>query len=173
MPHMPHKPRKLRKKHLIPAIALSAGLLGVSTYDSFNRTPSTDSRKATAEIGIKVVVPAVLRITRDTHPLSLAAADAQTSSVSALQQMVLVSTLRQGFCMNLQLTQGKIASWQIQVSGSAGTWIEPSEGGYRLCANHSGRYDLALQHTFTLKDGLRENQTAAVDWPVSVSLAAP
>lgn len=170
---MPRKRRLPRKRHLIPAIALGAGLLGISSYDSFNSSLSTDDRKATAGIGVKVVVPAALRITSDTHPLTLPPVDTQTLTISAQQQMMLVSTLREGFCMNLQLTQARIANWQVQVSGSAGAWVEPSEGGYRLCANRSGHYSLLLQHTFTLKEDSRESQTVALAWPVSMSLTAP
>ena len=55
--------------------------------------------------------------------------------------------------MDLRLTQQQLTDWQLSVSGSAGTRIEPSEGGYRLCVGRAGRYEVALQHDFSLKDG--------------------
>ena len=90
-----------------------------------------------------------------------------------LQRLVLVSTLGKGFCMDLRLTQQQLTDWQLRVSGSAGTRIEPSEGGYRLCVGRAGRYEVALQHDFSLKDGARQGLAPALDWPVNVSLASP
>ena len=122
---------------------------------------------------LAIIIPAVLRVIENSHPSSLPIADTQTSRISAMQRMVLVSTLGKGFCMDLRLTQSQLANWQIQVSGSTGTWIQPSEGGYRLCTGRAGRYELALQHAFSLKGGTRGNLAPALDWPVSMSLAAP
>jgi hypothetical protein len=87
--------------------------------------------------------------------------------------LVLVSTLHKGFCMDLQLSQRQITDWQVRVSGSPGTWLESSGGGYRLCAGRAGRYDVALQHDFGLKDSLRGNVASAIEWPVSLNLSAP
>lgn len=162
-----------RPRHLIPAIALCAGVLWGPTSASANDTLSADGRQASAVVNFSIIIPAVLRIIENSHPSSLPGADPQTSRISAMQRMVLVSTLRKGFCMDLQLTQRQLADWQVQLSGSAGTWIEPSEGGWRLCAGRAGRYELALQHDFSLKDGTRGKLAPALDWPVSISLTAP
>ena len=159
--------------HLIPPIALCAAALWGPTSASANDTPSADGRQASAALNFSIIIPAVLRVIENSHPPSLPAADPQTSRVSARQRMVLVSTLRKGFCMDLQLTQRQLADWQIQVSGSAGTWLEPSNGGYRLCTGRAGRYELALQHDFSLKDGARGKPSPALDWPVNISFATP
>lgn len=161
--------------HSILAIALCTGVLATPTSASAAETLTVDGRQASAALNFTIIIPAVLRILENSHPSSLPMADMPASRVSAMQRMVLVSTLGKGFCMNLRLTQLEVADWQLRVSGSAGTWIEPSDGGYRLCARRAGRYELALQHDFSLKekDGNRASPAAALDWPVNVSLATP
>lgn len=133
----------------------------------------TDGQPVSTALRFNIIIPAVLRIIENRHPSSLPATDTQTLRISARQHMVLVSTLRKGFCMDLGLTHPLVVNWQVQVSGSASTWIESSVGGYRLCAGHAGRYDLSLQHEFGLKEVTRGSMAPAIDWPVSVSLAAP
>lgn len=160
-------------KHITPALALCAGVLWSPAPALAHETLSADGRQASAALNFSIIIPAVLRIIENSHPPSLPAADPQTSRISAMQRMVLVSTLRKGFCMDLQLTQPQLADWQVQISGSAGAWIQPSEGGYRLCSGRAGRYELALQHDFSLKDGTRGKLAPALDWPVNVSLSAP
>ena len=124
-------------------------------------------------LSLSIIIPTVLRIIEDHHPSSLPTTDAQTLRISARQKMVLVSTLRNGFCMELGLTHPLIVNWQVQVSGSPSSRIESSGGGYRLCGGHIGRYELSLQHEFGLKEAIRGSVAPAIDWPVSVSLAAP
>lgn len=152
-------------------IALCPALWAYSSA-SAHEALSVNESKAGALLDFSIIIPVVLRILENNHPPSLPVADA-TSRISATQRMVLMSTLRKGFCMNLQLTRAQVGEWQLRVSGSAGTRIEPSEGGYRVCTSHAGRYDLALQHDFKLRDGARENSALALDWPVNVSLASP
>lgn len=65
----------------------------------------------------------MLRVVENSYPPLLPAADAQTGRISALQRVVLVSTLRKGFCMDLRLTQPGVTGWQVLASGSTGVWI--------------------------------------------------
>jgi hypothetical protein len=160
-------------KHLIPMIALLAGLLWAPASVSASEALSIDGHPASAAINFSIIIPAVLRVIENSHPHSLPAADAQTSRVSALQRMVLVSTLGKGFCMDLQLTRRQVSDWQLQVSGSAGARVQASGGGYRVCTSRAGRYELALQHDFSLKDNTPDETIPALDWPVSLSLTAP
>lgn len=160
-------------RHFTPALALCSGVLWGPTPASAHEALSADGRQTSATLNFSIIIPAVLRIIENSHPPSLPVADPQTSRISAMQRMVLLSTLRKGFCMDLQLTQPQLADWQVQLSGSAGTWIQPSEGGWRLCTGRAGRYELALQHDFSLKDGPRGKLAPALDWPVNVSLSAP
>ena len=74
--------------------------------------------------------------------------------------------------MDLRLTQPGMTGWQVLASGSTGVWIQPSEGGYRICANRAGRYDVALQHEFSLKDNRPASPAPALGWPVYMDLAA-
>jgi hypothetical protein len=136
---------------------------------------SVDKSQASTKLDFAIVIPAVLRILEDSHPAALFSADTTGSLISATQRMVLVSTLGKGFCMDLQLNQQQVAGWQLNVSGSAGTRVEAADGGYRVCALRPGRFELALQHAFSLKerkpgaDALASN----FSWPVSVSLVTP
>lgn len=164
----------VRSRLLIPVIALCAGVLWGSTSTSAHDSLSADGRKAGTTQDFRIIIPEVLHILENSHPSSLTVAGTlMTPRISALQRVVLVSTLRKGFCMDLRLNQPQVADWQVQVGGSAGIWIEPLDGGYHLCAHHAGRYELALQHDFSLKDGARGNLAPALDWPVSMSLATP
>jgi hypothetical protein len=159
--------------HFMTAIALCSGLLWAPSSVSAHEGSSSDGRKASAQLDFRIIIPVVLRIIENSHPPSLPVADTQTSRISTLQRMVLVTTLRKGFCMDLQLTRTQLTDWKLHVSGSADTRIESSEAGYRVCTNRAGRYDLALKHDFKLKDGTRENSAPALDWPINVSLASP
>lgn len=159
-------------KHLIPALALCAGVLWAPTPARANETLSVDGRPASAALSLSIIVPAVLRVIENSHPRALPAADVHIARVSALQRMVLVSTLGKGFCMDLQLNQRQVSDWQVQLSGSAGATIQAAEGGYRVCTRRAGRYELALQHDFSLKNDIRGALAPALDWPVSMSLSA-
>ena len=155
-------------------LTLCVGLLATSSAGA-HEVWHTDGRPASAALNITIVIPAVLRILENTHPLSLEPADALTARTSALQRMVLVSTLGKGFCMGLQLNQPQIKEWQLRISGSAGAWVEPVASGYKLCAARAGRYEVALQHDFALKEKGQQlaSPPSAVDWPVNISLATP
>ena len=81
----------------------------------------------------------------------------------------MVSTLRRGFCMDLQMAGHQLNDWQLQISTGAGTWLQRAAGGYRLCTARAGRYDVALQHDFNASDSADQ----ARGWPVLVSLTTP
>jgi hypothetical protein len=160
-------------RNLISAIALCAGALCNPLSALAHEAVSAGNHHAGTAINFAIVIPAVLRILENSHPLSLPMADTSDAHISVSQRLVLVSTLGKGFCMDLQLSQQQLTDWQLQVSGSASARIEPSAGGYRLCVGRAGRYEVALQHEFTLKDSARADGAAALDWPVLVSLATP
>jgi hypothetical protein len=159
-------------RHLISAITLCTAQLCNPTSALAHEALSTDGHHAAAAINFAVVIPAVLRILENSHPLSLPVADRPDAHISVSQRLVLLSTLGKGFCMELQLRQ-QLTDWQLRVSGSAGARIETSAGGYRLCVGRAGRYEVMLQHDFTLNDSARASQAAVLDWPVLVSLATP
>jgi hypothetical protein len=160
-------------RHLISAITLCTVALCNPTSAMAHEALGADGHHAGTALNFSIVIPAVLRILENSHPLSLPVADAPDAHISVLQRLVLVSTLGKGFCMELQLSQQQLTDWQLRVSGSVGARIEPSAAGYRLCVGRAGRYEVALQHDFTLKDSARADRTSALDWPVLVSLATP
>lgn len=134
---------------------------------------SVDKPQTSTTLNFAIVIPAALRILENSHP-ALLSADMGAAPVSALQRMVLVSTLRKGFCVDLRLNPQQVADWQLSLSGSAGTRMETADGGYRICTSHAGRFELALQHVFNLKTGQAApaSQAFALRWPVSMSLAS-
>ena len=159
-------------------LALCAGVLLVPVIARANQALSTDNQPVTAAVHVSIVIPPVLRILENSHPLALPpldTLDTLAAHTSALQRMVLVSTLGKGFCMDLRLSQKQISNWQLKISGTLGAWLEPMLEGYRLCAARAGRYELTLQHDFFLKekDRRRADPTTALAWPVYVSFAMP
>ena len=157
---------------LIAALAFGLGTgSGVSPARA-DGALSLNGHQTSSSLDFRIIIPPVLRVVENSYPPLLPAADAQTGRISALQRVVLVSTLRKGFCMDLRLTQPGMTGWQVLASGSTGVWIQPSEGGYRICANRAGRYVVALQHEFSLKVNRPASPAPALGWPVYMDLAA-
>lgn len=161
----------------LAALSLCVGVWAPSEAQA-NEALSLDGYPTSVATNVGIVIPAILRILENSHPSSLpiavpVKADVKAPHVSALQRLVLMSTLGKGFCMDLRMTQQNVIGWKLQISGSAGVRIESAEDGYRLCTGRAGRYDVALQHDFNLKDMPRSNTAAQLDWPIHVSLAAP
>ena len=164
-------------RHLIPALALGLGLATYLPNALADGAPSADGRQTGSSLDFRIIIPPVLRVVENSYPPVLPTADGSTGRISALQRVVLVSTMRRGFCMDLRLTQPRMThmtDWQLQASGSTGISVAPSEGGHRVCASRAGRYELTLQHAFRLKDRLSASAVPApaVDWPVHLDLVA-
>jgi hypothetical protein len=154
-----------RCRNVCIAIALAALSGLVSAAGAFN----TDAATSSAALDFRVVIPQIFRILENSHPSALPPLDLQTARISAIQRLVLVSTLPRGFCMDLQIKDPSLNDWHLQINTGAGTWLQATTGGYRLCTARAGRYDVALQHDFNgtgTADGAR-------DWPVLVSLTTP
>ena len=157
----------------------------------------TDPRKSGA-VDFAIVIPAILRLLENDHPAELLTLAEQDSPVSALQRVVLVSTLRSGFCMDLRLNlaqvgQTPVADWQVSLAALSGTAaasgarVEAFEGGWRVCTRRAGRFELALQHAFSLQPATQASrqalagntpgsvagEAAALNWPVALSLSTP
>lgn len=153
----------------------------------------TGARKTDA-VDFAIVIPAVLRLLENDHPTELSTLAEPATPISALQRVVLVSTLRSGFCMDLRLNprhagQVQVTDWQVQLaalSGAAvasGARVEAFEGGWRVCTRRAGRFELALQHAFSMHPRAVSasgnvpieamSQTTALGWPVALSLSTP
>jgi hypothetical protein len=159
-------------RNLISAVALCVGALCAAPSSQANQGLNKDSSPSTAAVNVAIVIPPVLRILENRHPLSLPIADTPDLRISVSQRLVLLSTLGKGFCAALELSP-QLTDWALRVSGSAGAWIEPSAGGYRLCVGRAGRYEVLLQHDFTVRDSAQAGNAVALDWPVLLSLATP
>lgn len=153
----------------VRSLCTAIGMAAVSSLVCAGGAFSTDTATSSAALDFRVVIPQVLRILENTHPVALPPPDQQTSRISALQRLVLVSTLRRGFCMDLQMQGRQLADWQLEISTGVGTWLQPSAGGYRLCTARAGRYDVALRHEFNAAGSADQ----ARSWPVQVSLTTP
>lgn len=150
-----------------------------------------DLRKLSA-VNFAIVIPAILRLLENDHPTSLPSPAESYSPISAQQRVVLVSTMKSGFCMDLRLNQmrghARIADWEVQLAAlpgaaAVGARVEAFDGGWRVCTRRAGRFELALQHAFSLQPSLTTpttnslsaliGKTIAIDWPVALSLSTP
>lgn len=155
------------------ALCLTAMLVS-SPSEAANESFSAASVSMSARIKITVVIPPVVQILENKHPITLTFAGDKTSHSSAVQRVVLISNLRNGICMELRLAQNQVSAWQMRLSGNANVLVEEMGDAYRLCIRRPGRYEMALEHEFMLKDAnpLARADTA-LDWPVYLSLATP
>jgi hypothetical protein len=183
---------------------MTAGALGAAAAPATSPLPPAipaagpagnfhESRKTDA-LDFAIVIPALLRLLENDHPAELSPAAGPAAPISAVQRVVLVSTLRSGFCMDLRLNrlqhgQAQVTDWQVQLAAlsgavaTSGARVEPFEGGWRVCARRAGRFELALQHAFSLQQKVQtalghasgEATTASttLGWPVALSLSTP
>lgn len=152
-----------------------------------------EPRKA-GVVDFAIIVPAILRLLENDHPTELLSLAGPALPVSAFQRVVLVSTMRSGFCMDLRLNpmpggQAHVADWQVQVAALSGVAsvsvarVDAFDGGWRVCARRAGRFELALQHAFSLQPSARAAEAnaptgaigdaTAIGWPVALSLTSP
>ena len=158
-------------------IALCLGTMLVSSPASASASEFRSAAAVTmsARIKITVVIPPIVQILDNKHPVELTFTGEKASRTSAVQHVVLISNLRNGICVELRLAQTQVGGWQIRLSGNASVRVEEMGDGYRLCTSSPGRYELALEHEFVLKDAspLMARADTALSWPVYVSLATP
>lgn len=167
-----------RLAHALSRVVKAVGLAGCLMVASQAMAAGAHSsehigKTHAAVVDLRIVIPRIMRVLENSYPALLPVASDQTFRVSALQRLVLVSTLPRGFCMDLHLTLRQVTDWQLKLSGSAGTRIESSSGGYRLCTARAGRHEIALSHDFQLPDTMWNTSSPPLDWPVQVSLTAP
>jgi hypothetical protein len=148
-----------------------ACMLAATTGAEAGSVFETANGRASAKIDFRVVIPETLRLLADDHPARLSKGDARNAPAPALQRIVMLSTLRKGFCLNLRLGSREVAHWKLQLPGSPDARMDATAEGYRLCVLHAGRHELALSHSFVM--GGQRAGPDPVDWPVYLSLAAP
>ena len=181
----------LATRYLQSAPRGAIALCMVTSAFSAAALPATDARP-TDSVEFAIVIPAILRLLENHHPAELQSQVEPASPISALQRVVLVSTLRSGFCMDLRLHRlhggaAQVADWQVQLASLSGTGaasgarVEAFEGGWRVCMRRAGRFELALQHAFSMpalaitaeSRPTASSPSFAFGWPVAMSLSTP
>lgn len=146
---------------LVTALAAGAVLLAPLPATA-EASMATGGQNASASLNIRIVIPPVMRVIENSHPLQV------SGEQPVEQRLVVLSNLRRGFCANLRLSDPALVSWQLQTEQVGGVTLQPVADGYRLCASRPGRYTLRLQHDF----GTAARQQAFMAWPVQTELMA-
>jgi hypothetical protein len=121
----------------------------------------TGSGKASASLDFRIIVPPVMRVIENSHPLQI------EGDRPVEQRLVVLSNMRNGFCASLRVSDPQLSGWQLHTDQVGGVTLQAVADGYRLCASRPGRYTLRLQHDFGA--GV---QHTALAWPVQTELMA-
>ncbi len=158
--------KALVRPSLIALAFLALGVPGTSLSESVLITGAR-STGASASVDIRIVVPPVMQVLENSHPSLLGVpVDGQWN---AQQKLVVVSTMKRGFCVSLRLATPQVEGWQLQTLQGGGTTLSAVADGYRLCTARAGRYTLLLQHAFAADTPLAGD---ALRWPVRTDLTA-
>ncbi|MDZ7910068.1 MAG: hypothetical protein U5N10_18815 [Gemmobacter sp.] len=121
---------------------------------------------AGASLNLRIVIPAVMRVMENSHPLQLEArAD---GAMSAEQRLVVLSNMKRGFCVSLRLAAPGVDHWELRTPSDNNVSLSPAGDGYRLCSTRPGRYTLVLRHEF----GVSAPGHQAMHWPVQTDISA-
>lgn len=152
----------------LPALVASLALLAVpspSLGDSMLVTEG-EAAGASASLNFRIIIPAVMRVMENSHPLQLTAS--ADGALNAEQRLVVLSNLKRGFCVNLRLAAPGVDRWQLHTPPASGVSLSPAGDGYRVCSGRAGRYTLVLQHQF----GVNAPGQQAMRWPVQTDISA-
>lgn len=122
--------------------------------------------KAGASLDFRIVIPPIVQVLENSHPLQMNALVG--GDWSAEQRMVVLSTMKRGFCVTFRVNSPDVEAWRLQAEQTGGITLSPMNDGYRLCAPRAGRYTLRLQHDF---DAARDT-TESLRWPVQTDITA-
>lgn len=147
--------------------ALLAGVLLLVPATGIGESVLVQPGKASASLDFRIVIPPVMRVLENSHPLSL---DAQaTGEWSAQQRLVVVSNMKRGFCVTLRMSAPGVDDWHLKTAGQDNVTLTQVSDGYRLCAPRAGHYTLLLDHEF---NGTQTTATGALRWPVQTDITA-
>ena len=151
---------------LIALAALALGMPGTGMGESVLVSGAGNSGSS-ASVDIRIVVPPVMQVLENSHPSQLGVSvDGQWN---AQQKLVVMSTMKRGFCVTLRLATPQVNDWQLQTPQEGGATLSAVADGYRLCTARAGRYTLLLQHAFAADNALPGE---ALRWPVRTDLTA-
>ncbi|AOF84322.1 hypothetical protein BSY239_4239 [Hydrogenophaga sp. RAC07] len=128
---------------------------------------AVNQHSASASIDIRIVVPPIMRVLENSHPVQLIAESG--GDWSAEQRLVVLSTMKRGFCVTLRMNTSDVEAWRLQTEQSGGITLSPVSDGYRLCTPRPGRYTLLLQHEF---EASGNSAMQSLRWPVQTDISA-
>ncbi|MGE0098906.1 MAG: hypothetical protein AB7S86_11220 [Hydrogenophaga sp.] len=151
----------------LPAALLAAGLLLTPAAGMSESALGGQARPASAALDFRIIIPPVMQVLENSHPVQLAAE--ASGDWSAEQRLVVVSNMKRGFCVTLRMNAPEVEAWRLQPVQSRGMALTPVADGYRMCSMRPGRYTLLLQHEFNAATG---NSQGAMAWPVQTDITA-
>jgi hypothetical protein len=128
---------------------------------------AVNQHSASASIDIRIVVPPIMRVLENSHPAQLIPESG--GDWSAEQRLVVISTMKRGFCVTLRMNTSDVEAWRLQTEQSGGITLSPVSDGYRLCTPRPGRYTLLLQHEF---EASGNSTMQSLRWPVQTDISA-
>lgn len=148
--------------------ALAARALLLIPVMGIGENALADPGKTSAAQEFRIVIPGVLLVLENRHPVSLiATADGDWS---AQQQLVVASNMRRGFCVTLRVSDPEVQAWRLHTPQARGITLDTVQDGYRVCTSRPGHYTLLLHHEFDAT--AKRPTTGALRWPVKTDITA-
>jgi hypothetical protein len=152
---------------LRPLLAcLSSGALLLAPASGMSESLLTSQKSASASVDIRIIVPPIMRVLENSHPVQLE--PVVGGDWSAEQRLVVLSTMKRGFCITLRVNTPDVDAWRLKTEQTGGITLSPVSDGYRLCTPRAGRYTLLLQHDFEAS----RNISRSLSWPVQTDITA-
>lgn len=156
-----------QRSHSLSTLLAAWVLLFVPLSGATESTQIAGSGPASASLQFLIVVPAVMKVLENSHPLHLVGDE--SGAISAEQRLVVVSNMKRGFCVTLRMAEPWVGAWQMKTAQAGGVTLSPLADGYQLCTTRPGRYDMLLEHAF---DARAAGEHSAVRWPVQTHLSS-
>lgn len=155
----------LARPSLFVLFLLALGVPGTSMGESL-RVSGNRSTGASASVDIRIVVPPVMQVLENSYPMHLEGA--VDGEWHAQQKLVVVSTMKRGFCATFRLITPTVDGWQLRFQQEGSATLSAVADGYRVCTTRAGRHTLLLQHAFATESLVSD----ALRWPVRTDLMA-
>ena len=125
-----------------------------------------NQQSTSASVDIRIIVPPIMRVLENSHPMQMD--PLLGGDWSAEQRLVVLSTMKRGFCVLLRMNSPDVDAWRLKTEQTGGITLSPVSDGYRLCTPRPGRYTLLLQHDFEAA----RNTIESLRWPVQTDITA-
>ena len=117
-------------RHL-PALIASLALVAVPTPSLAESMLITggETAGASASLNFRIIIPPMMKVMENSHPVQLTAG--ADGDLSAEQRLVVLSTMKRGFCVTLRLaTASASPPWKMATESAA-----PAPGATTSCCN--------------------------------------